>query len=50
VSQEPSVSWLRVLLLVGGLLALIPLTIVGGLYGFLAGLVFIVLAAFAKTS
>jgi hypothetical protein len=48
--SDPMVSWLRVLLLVGGFLALLPLTVVGGLFGFLAGLLFIVLAAFARTS
>jgi len=42
------VSWLRVALLVGGLLALVPLTLLFGLYGFLAGLCFVVLAAVTK--
>jgi hypothetical protein len=42
------ISLLRIALLVGGVLALIPLTLLFGLFGFLGGLVFLLLAAFAK--
>jgi len=41
-------SWLRVALMVGGVLALIPLTLLFGVFGFFAGLFFLLLAAFAK--
>jgi hypothetical protein len=40
-------SWLRITLLVVGVLALLPLTIVFGLFGFFGGLFFLLLAAFA---
>ena len=42
------VSWLRIGLMTGGLLAIVPLTIVFGVFGFLAGLFFVLLAALAK--
>ena len=42
------VSWLRVLLLVGGVLALLPLTVAFGLFGFIGDLFFMLLAAFAQ--
>jgi hypothetical protein len=42
------VSWLRISLMVVGLLALLPLTLLFGLYGFLAALFFLLLAAMAK--
>lgn len=42
------ISWLRVALLVAGVLALLPLTVVFGLYGFLGGLFFLLLAALAR--
>jgi hypothetical protein len=45
--SEP-ISLLRIALLVGGVLALIPLTLLFGLFGFLAAVVFLLLAAFAK--
>jgi len=47
-SDRPSVSWLRIAFLVIGVLALVPLTIVFGLFGFLGALFFMLLAAMAK--
>jgi hypothetical protein len=42
------VSWLRIGLMVSGFIALVPLTFIFGLFGFLGGLAFIVLAALAS--
>jgi len=42
-------SWLRILLLVIGVLALLPLTILFGLFGFIGGLFVLLLVAFAQT-
>jgi hypothetical protein len=42
------VSWLRIGLLVGAVLALMPLTVRFGLFGFVGGLFFLLLAALAK--
>lgn len=47
-TDRPRVSWLRIALLVIGVLALLPLTFMFGLFGFLAALFFLLLAAFAK--
>jgi hypothetical protein len=47
--MTPAVSPLRIVLMVGGLLALIPLTILFGIFGFLAALFFVALAALAKS-
>jgi hypothetical protein len=47
-SGGPATSWLRIALMVAGILALVPLTIVFGLFGFLGGLFFLLLAALAK--
>lgn len=47
-NEPPPVSCLRVVLLVVGILALIPLTLLFGGFGFLAGVLFLILAAFAK--
>jgi hypothetical protein len=44
----PRISWLRIGLLVSGLFALAPLTLLFGLYGFLGGLFFLLLAAMAS--
>jgi hypothetical protein len=41
-------SMLRVVLMVGGVLAIVPATLFFGVFGFVGVLVFIVLAAFAK--
>lgn len=46
--DRSATSWLRITLMVVGVLALIPLTILFGLVGFLGGLFFLLLAAFAK--
>lgn len=43
-----NVSWLRIALMVGGVVALIPLTLLFGVWGFLATLFFLLLAALAK--
>jgi hypothetical protein len=48
MTDRQSVSWLRIELLVGGVLALVPLTVLFGIFGFLAALFFLLLAAFAK--
>lgn len=50
VSDTPasSVSWIRIALLVGGIIALVPLTLAFGLFGFLAALFFLLLAVLAK--
>jgi hypothetical protein len=48
MTDQPATSWLRIMLLVVGVLALVPLTILFGLFGFLFGLLFLLLAAFAK--
>ena len=45
---QPTVSVLRVVLLLGGLFALIPLTSFLGLFGFIGGLFFLLLVAFAR--
>jgi hypothetical protein len=42
------ISWLRITLLVVGVLGLIPLTVVFGIFGFVAALFFLLLAALAK--
>lgn len=42
------VSWLRVGLMTGGLLLLIPATVLFGIFGFLGILFFLLLAAIAK--
>lgn len=42
------VSWLRVTLLTIGFLSLLPLTLFFGLFGLLAGMMFVILAAMAK--
>lgn len=44
---DAPVSWLRVALLVLGVLALLPATVLFGGYGFLGVLVFLILAAVA---
>jgi hypothetical protein len=41
-------SWLRIALMVAGVLSIIPLTLMFGLFGFVAALFFLVLAAFAS--
>lgn len=43
-----SVSWLRVALVTAGLLSIVPLSLVFGLFGFLAASLFVILAAMAK--
>jgi hypothetical protein len=48
MTDPPATSWLRITLLVVGVLALLPLTFLFGLFGFLGGLFFLLLAAFAK--
>jgi hypothetical protein len=45
---EPRASWLRIGFLVGGVLALLPLTFLFGIFGFLSALFFLLLAALAK--
>jgi hypothetical protein len=42
------VSWVRVALMVGGVVALLPATVLFGLYGFIAVLFFLLLAAIAR--
>jgi hypothetical protein len=41
------VSWLRIGLMMLGLFALVPLTLMFGMFGFLGGLFFLLLAAIA---
>jgi hypothetical protein len=48
MTNRQGVSWLRITLLVVGLLALLWLTLLFGLFGFLTALVFLLVAAFAK--
>lgn len=48
MSDRQGISWLRIALLVIGVLALLPLTFVFGLFGFLGGLFFMLLAALAE--
>lgn len=48
MTDHPRVSWLRIGLLVGGVLALLPLTVLFGIFGFLAGVCFLLLAALAN--
>jgi hypothetical protein len=47
MTDRAATSWIRISLMVGGLLALVPLTVLFGLYGFLGGLFFLLLAAIA---
>lgn len=47
MTDHQTVSGLRIALMVGGVLALIPLTILFGLIGLLGGLFFLLLAALA---
>lgn len=47
-ADRPGPSWLRIALLVLGVFALVPLTLLFGLYGFLGGLLFLLLAALAS--
>jgi len=47
-SGPATTSFLRIALLVGGLFALIPLTLLFGIFGFFACLFFLLLAAFAS--
>jgi hypothetical protein len=42
------VSGLRIVLMVAGLLALLPLTLLFGIFGFVTALFFVLLAAMAK--
>ena len=48
MSDRQTVSLLRVALMVGGVLALIPLTFLFGIFGFVGALFFLILAAFAQ--
>jgi len=45
---DGEVSWLRVGLLVVGVLALLPLALLFGIYGFVTACLFILLAALAR--
>jgi len=45
---ESETSILRIVLMVVGVLAILPLTLTFGIYGFLGALFFLLLAAFAK--
>jgi hypothetical protein len=47
-AMASQVSGLRIVLMVVGLLGLIPLTLLFGVFGFLGGLFFVLLAAMAK--
>jgi hypothetical protein len=48
MTDRPATSWLRITLMVVGVLALLPLTLVFGVLGFVGGLFFLLLAAMAK--
>lgn len=48
MSEGGGISWLRVTLLVVGVLAIVPMTLLFGLYGFIGALFFLLLAAIAK--
>lgn len=43
-----AISWVRIVLLVVGLLAMLPLTLLFGFYGFVVALIFLLAAAVAK--
>lgn len=46
-TTKPATSWLRIALMVVGVLALLPLTMIFGVFGFIGGLFFLLIAALA---